>query len=67
MGGMRAKLEAAKMAMQCGIPLWLVNGHREKILEKVFRGEDIGTLFVAGGKRRMSHENWMALAGGGSR
>ena len=66
-GGMRAKLEAAKLAMQSGIPLWLVNGHQEKILEKVFAGADVGTLFVAGGKRRISHENWMVLAGGRSR
>ena len=65
-GGMRAKLEAAKLAMQSGIPLWLVNGHQEKILEKVFAGADVGTLFVAGGKRRMSHENWMVLARGRS-
>lgn len=63
-GGMRAKLKAAKLAMQSGIPLLLVNGHTEKILERAFGGEDVGTLFVAGGNRPMSHENWMALAGG---
>lgn len=44
-GGMKAKLAAARMAMQSGIPLLLVNGHDEKIFEKVIEGEDVGTLF----------------------
>lgn len=60
-GGMRAKLAAARLAMQSGIPLLLVNGHREKILEEVFSGADVGTLFVAGG-RRSSRENWIAFS-----
>lgn len=45
-GGMRAKLTAARMAMQFGIPLLLVNGHDEKILEKIIQGKDVGTLFI---------------------
>jgi len=61
-GGMRAKLEAARLAMQSGIPLLLVNGHEEEILERVVRGEDVGTLFAAGGRRRSSRENWIAFS-----
>lgn len=61
-GGMRAKLEAARLAMQSGIPLLLVNGHEEKVLEKVLAGEDVGTLFVPGGRRRTSRENWIAFS-----
>lgn len=60
-GGMRAKLAAARMTMQSGIPLLLVNGHEEGILQRVLEGEDVGTLFLAGGKRRTSRENWIAF------
>lgn len=61
-GGMKAKLEAARLAMQSGIPLLLVNGHEEKILEKVVGGEDVGTLFAAGPRRRTARENWIAFS-----
>ena len=60
-GGMKAKLDAARLAMQSGIPLLLVNGHEEGILEKVISGEDVGTLFAAGERRRTSRENWIAF------
>ena len=52
-GGMRAKLEAARLALRSNIPLLLVNGHDRDILQKVFRGEDVGTLFIPSLKRRI--------------
>lgn len=61
-GGMGAKLSAARLAMQSGIPLLLVNGHEEGILERVIAGEDVGTLFAAGEKKRTSRENWIAFS-----
>ncbi len=61
-GGMRAKLEAARLARQSGIPLLLVNGHEKGILEKVFRGEDVGTLFLPTARRRTPRENWIAFS-----
>lgn len=61
-GGMKAKLKAAQIAMQSGISLLLVNGREEGILSKVLQGEDVGTLFAKGGKRRSTHENWMAFS-----
>ena len=60
-GGMKAKLVAARMSMQSGIPLLLVNGHDENILEKIIRDEDVGTLFMAGNRKRTSRENWIAF------
>ncbi len=61
-GGMKAKLEGARLAMQSGIPLLLVNGHEENIIQKALKGEDIGTLFVAGEKKRTARENWIAFS-----
>ncbi|MSR77562.1 MAG: glutamate 5-kinase [Candidatus Omnitrophica bacterium] len=46
-GGMRAKLEAAKVAMRLGVSLMIVNGHEEAVIQKALKGEDVGTLFVA--------------------
>lgn len=60
-GGMQAKLAAARQAMQSGIPLLLVNGHDENILEKAIKGKDVGTLFRPGARRRTSRENWIAF------
>jgi glutamate 5-kinase len=61
-GGMKAKLEAARLAMRSGIPLLLVNGHKEGAVSRALEGEDIGTLFVAGEKRWSERENWIAFS-----
>ena len=61
-GGMKAKLEAARLAMQAGIPLLIVNGHQEGVLQKAVGGEDVGTLFAASERRRSARENWIAFS-----
>ncbi len=59
-GGMRAKLKAAKVAMRLGVPLLIVNGHKEGIIRDVLRGRDEGTLFKAGRVRQSDRQKWMA-------
>jgi glutamate 5-kinase len=44
-GGMRAKLKAARVAMGFDIPLLIVNGHDKNILRRALDGEDVGTMF----------------------
>jgi glutamate 5-kinase len=44
-GGMRAKLKAARVAMGFNVPLLIVNGHEKNILQRALNGEDVGTLF----------------------
>lgn len=61
-GGMKAKLEAARMAMRLGTPLLIVNGHQEGVLQKALRGEDVGTLFIAGKGNRNAREKWIAFS-----
>jgi glutamate 5-kinase len=60
-GGMTAKLDAAEIAMQAGGMVVIANGKTPDILEQVFQGEEVGTLFLPGarlaGKRR-----WLAFA-----
>lgn len=45
-GGMRAKLAAARVAMRFGIPLLIANGHEAGILGRILDGQDAGTFFV---------------------
>ena len=46
-GGMRAKLEAAKLVTEAGIPMFIINGHTPELLYKLHDGEHVGTYFVA--------------------
>lgn len=47
-GGMHAKLQAAKMAGEAGIPMLIVNGSNIKVLYDVFEGGCSGTVFEPG-------------------
>ena len=46
-GGMEAKLTAAKMVTENGIPMFIMNGSEPEILYRLLDGENIGTYFVA--------------------
>lgn len=46
-GGMRAKLEAAKLVTQSGIPMFIMNGHTPELLYRLYDGEHVGTYFTA--------------------
>jgi glutamate 5-kinase len=48
-GGMKTKLEAARIATGAGVDVALVNGEHPEIIMDVINGENVGTLFV--GKR----------------
>lgn len=61
-GGMRAKLKAARVAMQLGIPFMIVNGHEPQILQKIMNGEDVGTLFVSSGAKKNMRHKWIAFS-----
>lgn len=60
-GGMKTKLEAAKVATHSGGCAIIINGKKEKSIEKLFAGEEIGTVFLPfehlSGKKR-----WIAYA-----
>jgi len=61
-GGMKSKLEAAKVAMRLGLPLLIVNGHEERIVSRALEGEDVGTLFLPGQGGKSSRKKWIAFA-----
>jgi glutamate 5-kinase len=61
-GGMATKIEAAKLATAGGADVVIASGHEAGVLERLVRGESIGTLFPAAIDRMESRKRWM-LAG----
>lgn len=59
-GGMLSKIRAAKMASAQGIPTIIANGRTPCILEHVFAGEDVGTLFRPTGPKMTRRKHWIA-------
>jgi glutamate 5-kinase len=60
-GGMRTKLEAAEIAMNCGGTAVIANGNNPDTLDKIFAGEKIGTAFLPV-KRMRGKRRWIAYA-----
>jgi len=52
-GGMKTKLEAAKIASNAGCRMVLANGRAKNVIGRIIAGEEIGTAFYP--KRRLSN------------
>jgi len=59
-GGMKSKLDAAKIATQSGVMTAIINGQQEGALFQLLAGQDVGTLFTCGKDRHSWHEHWIA-------
>jgi glutamate 5-kinase len=60
-GGMRTKLEAAEIAMNCGGIAMIANGNSPDTLDRIFVGERVGTAFLPA-KRMRGKRRWIAYA-----
>ncbi len=59
-GGMKTKIQAAKLAMNAGIPVVIANGAEEDILLRIVEGEPVGTRFLPRKSDRMNdREHWI--------
>ena len=58
-GGMASKLEAAHMATAAGAAVVIANARKKRILERIFDGEHVGTLFVPTQERMASRKRWL--------
>ncbi|MDD5326314.1 MAG: glutamate 5-kinase [Phycisphaerae bacterium] len=52
-GGMKAKIEAAKVASNAGCRIVLADGRSKNVIERIIAGEIIGTVFMP--KRKLSN------------
>jgi glutamate 5-kinase len=60
-GGMRTKLEAAEIAMNCGGTAVIANGQGSNTIGRIFAGEEVGTAFLPS-KRMRGKRRWIAYA-----
>jgi glutamate 5-kinase len=60
-GGMKSKIEAAKIVVRSGIPLVIASGKKKNVLARVLAGEDEGTLFVAHPAKLQGRKRWIAF------
>jgi glutamate 5-kinase len=60
-GGMKSKIEAAKIVVRSGIPLVIASGKTNGMLARVLAGETEGTLFVAQPMMLQGRKRWIAF------
>jgi len=59
-GGMKSKLKAARVATAAGGAVVMANGSRDGILDAVFAGEPVGTLFLSQGSLS-ARQRWVGF------
>lgn len=59
-GGMATKVSAAKLAARSGTSTLIAAGSKENIIEKIFAGEDHGTLLYAEETPITARKQWLA-------
>ena len=60
-GGMKSKIDAAKIAVRSGIPLVIASGSKKTVLAKILGGADEGTLFIAKPNKLQGRKRWIAF------
>lgn len=61
-GGMRTKLEAARMVTRFGGKVLIANGKEPFIIKKIFNGEDFGTMFLPQNEGLSGKKRWIGYA-----
>lgn len=61
-GGMASKLAAAKVATSHGHPTIIAPGRDDQVLDKIFAGEGIGTLFLPPERSIRGRRRWIGTA-----
>jgi glutamate 5-kinase len=60
-GGMRSKVRAARLATMAGESVIMANGLRPGVLDAIFRGEAVGTLFLPHGGTMPAWKRWLGF------
>lgn len=60
-GGMKSKIDAAKIVVRSGIPLVIASGQKKNALAEILRGADEGTLFVPQPNKLQGRKRWIAF------
>ncbi len=60
-GGMRSKLQAARLVTQAGGSVIIASGKKAEPLTRILAGETVGTLFLARGATQAARKRWIGL------
>jgi glutamate 5-kinase len=60
-GGMKSKLKAARIATASGCSVIMANGGEDRILDRVFAGEPVGTLFQPHADNLPAWKRWLGF------
>jgi len=60
-GGMAAKIEAARITMRAGIPMVIASGHRTDVLQQILAGAEVGTMFIPRPQKLKGRKRWIAF------
>jgi glutamate 5-kinase len=60
-GGMKSKIDAARITVRSGIPLVIASGRKPAVLAQILAGENVGTLFLAKSDRLRGRKRWIAF------
>ena len=58
-GGMRSKLQAARKVTEVGENVIIANGRRDRVLDDIMAGDELGTLFLAQGRNVPAWKRWI--------
>ena len=61
-GGMRTKIEAAKITSMAGCHMVIANSAIDEVVTRVTRGDNIGTLFLARNGKSRNRTRWIILS-----
>ena len=61
-GGMRTKLEAAKLVTRFGGKVLIANGKIPYIINKIFNAEEVGTMFIPTNENLSEKKRWIGYA-----
>ena len=60
-GGMRSKLQSARLVTQAGGSVIITSGKGDRPLTRILAGEAVGTLFLATGQSQAARKRWIGL------
>jgi glutamate 5-kinase len=61
-GGMRTKLDSAKLAMNAGVVMVIAHGREPNVIRRIMAGEEVGTIFLPRAAKLRSRKRWIAYA-----
>ena len=61
-GGMKTKLEAAKVVTRFGGKMIIANGKIPNVIKEVFNGKELGTIFLPSDDKLTGKKGWIAYA-----